>query len=228
MSALPRRVIEPLDVGLARGLDRDGFLLLRQAFPAVWVEPLRERFEAGYIPSNQWPVPRGREWRHALVDEDPFVQSVCHLPVMLSAAARIIGAPFFLAQAEGREPLAGGGAQPLHRDGAGVVSALVFLDPYGPDNGATRVAPGTHHGEPANGADAETQALIIEGEPGDILLFDAELLHGGTLNRSGAPRRSLLVSYFPETALQSHLSTRAARNVRMEIAEIFEPAALTP
>lgn len=227
----PPRVQAPrLKAEAAAALDRDGCMVLTGVIPADWIAPLRSAFEAGYRPPGEWPVPRGPEFRHAMVDADPFVQRVCRLPAVLAAAAHIIGQPFFLAQVEGREPRAGLGHQKLHRDGHGgphrVLSALAFLDPFGPENGATRVAPGTHNGEPADGRMAESRARFIKGNAGDILLIDTEVLHGGSRNISGAPRRSLLFTYFAEVSLADHLRTRSMRGVGMEVAEIFVPALL--
>src|SRR6201999_601323 len=54
----------------AHRLDEQGYLMLRGAIPAEWLVPLREAFEAGALPSAQWPVPRGLDWRHAMVDLD--------------------------------------------------------------------------------------------------------------------------------------------------------------
>ena len=136
----------------------------------------------------------------------------------------MLAAPFFLAQVEGREPLEGGGHQPLHRDGAGTkaVSALVFLDAFGPDNGATRVVPRRlDQGLVDQSEPDETLSVVRAGEAGDILVFDADLLHGATCNRSGARRRSLLLSFMPERNRARQDACRAVRNVRMDTSEVF-------
>jgi ectoine hydroxylase-related dioxygenase (phytanoyl-CoA dioxygenase family) len=137
----------------------------------------------------------------------------------------MVGGPFFLAKVEGREPMPGGGRQPLHRDGVGLdaVAALVFLDPYGPDNGATRVVPRPLDPGDSDDEPDEALSLILAGEAGDILVFDADLLHGATLNRSGARRRSLLVSFMPERNRVDEDACRAIRDVRMDTSEMFVP-----
>lgn len=211
-------------------LQHDGYTLLRRAIPAQWREPLRAEFDAGVKPNDQWPVPRGADWRHSLLDLSPTVQQTCRLPELLAAVGALIGETFFLAQVEGREPLPGGGQQGLHRDLSSerpgdTVLAIVFLDDYGPANGATRLVPASHRGgaAPANYDDA-TQAVQLSGQAGDLLVFDADLVHAGSLNVTGARRRSLLMSFFAAPLYPSHLMTAHLRSIRMAAAW-FEPAA---
>lgn len=216
-------------------LHRDGYVLLRRAIPAPWLDGLRAVFDANVVPSAQWPVPRGLDWRHALLDVDTQVQAVCRLPQVLAAVGELIGERFFLAQVEGREPLADGGQQVLHRDLSALrpgdtVNALVYFDDYGPDNGATRIVPGSHRPDPAAPPfdfNDESRAVQLCGSAGDILVFDADLVHAGSLNRRGGRRRSLLASYFAEPLYASHLETLGLRNIRMDTSERFDPADLS-
>ena len=212
-------------------LHRDGYALLRQAIPADRLEALRIAFEDGVLPSERWPTPRGPDWRHSLLDLDPAVQATCRLPALLAAVGALIGERFFLAQVEGREPLPGGGHQGLHRDFSAerpgdTVNALVFLDDYGPGNGATRLVPGSHRPDtdaaPPDPAD-ESRALQLEGRAGDILVFDADLLHAARRNIDGARRRSLLAGYRAEPLHALHLKSAHLRGVRMDTSERFEP-----
>jgi ectoine hydroxylase-related dioxygenase (phytanoyl-CoA dioxygenase family) len=212
-------------------LHRDGYTLLRGAIPAEWLEPLQRTFDAGVIPPEQWPVPRGPGWRHSLLDLDPTIQAVCRLPSLLKVAGELIGERFFLAQVEGREPLQGSGHQGLHRDLSATrpgdtVNVLAFFDNYGPENGATRVVPGTHRftaNDPPVDLNDESHAIQLSGNAGDILVFDADLLHAASTNHSGARRRSILIGYFAEPRYEAHLATAALRNVRMDTSERFEP-----
>jgi len=213
-------------------LHDNGYVLLRRAIPSKWLMDLRAIFDAGVRSSEQWPTPRGWDWRHSLVDCDQQIQAVCRLPSLLSAVGALIGERFFLAQVEGREPLASGGHQQLHRDlstqrPGDTAIALAFFDDYGPENGATRIVPGSHRAPPGappfDFAD-ESRSVQLSGCAGDILVFDAELVHAASLNVNGARRRSILMGYFAECLYASHLETASLRNVRMDTGERFDPA----
>lgn len=213
-------------------LHRDGYVLLREAIPPEWLDDLRATFDKGVKPSDRWPVPRGADWRHSLLDLDPMVQALCRLPEMLAVVGALIGERFFLSQVEGREPLPGGGHQRLHRDLSAqrpgdTVNALAYFDDYGPENGATRIVPGSHRpaqGEPPFDFNDESRSVQLSGSAGDILVFDADLVHAGSLNPTGARRRSILIGYFAEPRYASHLETANLRSIRMDTTERFDPS----
>lgn len=213
-------------------LHRDGYALLRQAIPGGWLADLRSAFDNHVKPSDQWPVPRGPGWRHSMLDCDPAIQAVCRLPQVLAVVGALIGERFFLTQVEGREPVAGGGHQRLHRDLSAqrpgdTVGVMAFFDDYGPENGATRIVPGSHRPDaaapPFDFAD-ESGSVQLSGKAGDILVFDVDLVHAGSLNIGGARRRSILIGYASEHLYATYQQTAQLRNVRMDTSERFEPA----
>jgi len=213
-------------------LHSKGYTLLFGAVPTMWLAALRIAFDTDIKPSNEWPVPRGIDWRHSQLDTDPTVQAVCRLPPLLAVVGELIGERFFLSQVEGREPLINGGHQQLHRDLSAqrpgdTVNALVYLDDYGPENGATRIVPGSHrpaqNEHPFDFTD-ESRSVQLTGNAGDILIFDADLIHAGSLNSSGARRRALLITFFSDSLYATHLETVGLRNIQMDTSERFEPA----
>jgi len=66
--------------------------------------------------------------------------------------------------------------------------------------------------------------MQLSGSAGDILVFDADLVHASSLNSTGARRRSLLICYFAEVLYASHLETARLRNIRMDTSNRFDPA----
>jgi ectoine hydroxylase-related dioxygenase (phytanoyl-CoA dioxygenase family) len=213
-------------------LHTDGYILLRGAIPTEWLDDLRAVFDASVKPPDQWPVPRGPNWRYALLDLDRQVQAICRLPQMLAVVGELIGERFFLAQVEGREPMLGGGHQKLHRDLSAqhrgdTVIAIAYVDDFGPGNGATRIVPASHRPTPGDlpvNFDDESSSVQLSGRAGDVLVFDADLVHAGSLNSSGARRRSLLITYFAEPLYVQHLETASLRSVRMDTTDRFDPS----
>jgi len=97
-----------------------------------------------------------------------------------------------------------------------MVNTMVLLDDMTEDNGPTRVVPGSHRWAPINVPDInmnevsecvfspEEAAMVpedplaphplevhITGKAGSVAVINGRIWHGGTTNRSGAPRRVL-------------------------------------
>jgi ectoine hydroxylase-related dioxygenase (phytanoyl-CoA dioxygenase family) len=86
------------------------------------------------------------------------------------------------------------------------ITAAVAIDPCGPGNGCTEVFPGVHRRgylSPADGdyhacpesSIAESPAIPLELEPGDVALFGCLTPHRSGPNRSPGWRRLLYLSY---------------------------------
>jgi ectoine hydroxylase-related dioxygenase (phytanoyl-CoA dioxygenase family) len=90
-----------------------------------------------------------------------------------------------------------------HRDqmGYSAATAIWMLDPFTAENGATAFVPGSHlFGKSPKQVLADLNAshpdeIIVEGEAGDVLVFNGHCWHAGRPNLTDRHRRALLVHY---------------------------------
>jgi ectoine hydroxylase-related dioxygenase (phytanoyl-CoA dioxygenase family) len=224
-----------LDPAQLERLDRDGFLPIARALDGATLAALRDRVDAlvaeeGERAGIEVHQEAGAARLANLVDKDPLFDAVWNHPLALCAVAHVLGEQIKLSSLNFRNALPGEGHQSLHTDwphavapGADqVCNSLWLLDDFSEENGATRVVPGSHR---AGALPAEALADPAAPHPDEVLLvapagtcvvFNSHLWHGGTRNRSGAPRRALH-GYFTrrdnpqQTVQREHLrpSTRA-------------------
>ena len=90
-----------------------------------------------------------------------------------------------------------------HRDekGYSAATAIWILDPFTVENGATAFVPGSHLlGKSPKQVLADLNAshpdeIIVEGQAGDVLVFNGHCWHAGRPNLTDGHRRALLVHY---------------------------------
>lgn len=197
-------------------LDTDGFIVLRGVYGPEQCAGLIEAFERRYVPSHLSQPPRRHDSRHALLNDEPEVCRACLAPPVLAGAHHLLQRRFYLFDVQGRDPLPGGGGQPMHRDWtetgpAPTVIALAFLEPFGPGNGATRVLPGSHMSGDMAEVGAEEACpgeVIIEGAAGDVLVMSGDLVHAGTRNASSGTRRNLQIDFHAHETYRTFVETR--------------------
>jgi len=77
-----------------------------------------------------------------------------------------------------------------------MVNMLVMLDDFTVENGATRVLPGSHRLPERPPEDyLQSRSIHLTGRAGTVVLFDSNLWHSASPNRSGEPRRALTMNY---------------------------------
>jgi ectoine hydroxylase-related dioxygenase (phytanoyl-CoA dioxygenase family) len=99
--------------------------------------------------------------------------------------------------------------QALHADWKGAVApgdyfvcnSIWLLDDFTPDNGSTRVVPGSQRWGKvpqevmADPKDAHPDEVLLLAPAGTVVIFNSHTWHGGTLNRTPRRRRAMH-SYF--------------------------------
>ena len=181
-------------------LDRDGYVVMTSALDPAWVEALLLAFQGAEERTGTQHVEIGPSTPHREAWE-----ALTEHPLILDAARHVLGRPFARPEVHGRNPLPGYGQQGLHTDWMVrsssepfvVLTAILMLDAFTADNGATRVVPGSHRIiAPIAKSYAQPLAhhpreVIVTGPSGSALIMNGHLWHSGTRNVSRGPRRAV-------------------------------------
>ena len=222
-------------------LDRDGFLPLPGVLGTAQINALRGRTRAlslqeGADAGNEVHQEAGTDRLSDLVNKDPLFDVCFTHPRVLAAVAHVLGGDLKLSSLNSRAALPGEGLQALHRDGGpppapgvyDVCNSIWLLDDFTPQNGPTRLVPGTHRsGEAPSDALADPSAphpdeVLLLAPAGTVAVFNSHVWHGGTRSGGGSPRRALH-SFFTRRGLPQQLDQR--KYLRPETAARLSEAA---
>lgn len=204
-----------MTTGEQRHLDEHGYVLLDWRMDDGLLRALRERIHAIYEAEGDRAGHEFRTEPHAhrlanLVDKGEVFGRAVSLPRLLEYVRHVLGPAIKLSSLNARsaDPLSDAG-QPLHVDmaaipderGYWVCNTIWMLDDFTPENGATRLIPGSHRWGTRPQEVLEDpmaphpQEVLLLGKAGSIAVMNAHMWHGGTANRSAAPRLAMHAFY---------------------------------
>jgi ectoine hydroxylase-related dioxygenase (phytanoyl-CoA dioxygenase family) len=224
-----------------QSLDRLGYVLLPGIIDAQWLDQLRQAYEElmakeGHLAGIEVHQEAGTRRLSDLVNKGEVFDRVYTHPKVLAGVYHVLGREFKLSSLNGRDALPGYGQQGFHADWQArhnakqfsVVNSIWLLDDFTPENGATRVVPGSHllEGSPkdylADPLATHPEEVLLVAPAGSVGIFNAHLWHGGTTNRSTATRRAVHCFY---TARENPQQLNQAEYLRKKTYDRISPAA---
>jgi ectoine hydroxylase-related dioxygenase (phytanoyl-CoA dioxygenase family) len=240
-AALADLGVGPLDPTIAATLDRDGFAVVPGVLDEAQMDPIRDRLaelskQEGDRAGLEVHQEVGTARLSDLVNKGAVFEVFYTHPLVLAGVAHVLEGDLKLSSLNSRAALPGQGHQGLHADwgpldlaeGFQVCNSIWLLDDFTPENGATRVVPGTHRSgqSPADVLEdpsaAHPDERLLLAPAGTVVIFNSHLWHGGTTNRTDRPRRAVH-SYFTRRHQPQQLDQRAY--VRRETRRRLTPAA---
>jgi hypothetical protein len=223
-----------------RQLDEDGFLILPDFMGADLLTGLRQRVEELFAAEGQRA---GAEFKQEegcrrlanLVDKGDVFRRVIVIPRLLACVRHVLGPQIKLSSLNVRSVNPHWDqCQPLHADmaalpderGYWVCNSVWMLDEVTADNGAIRMVPGSHRwGRLPQQALADPLAphpgeVLLTGRAGTVVVMNAHLWHGGTGNRTAAPRTALHAFYARRDRPQQQYQKRL---IRPEVQQSLSP-----
>jgi hypothetical protein len=221
-------------------LDEQGFVLLEGCMPRDLLEGLRDRIHALFDEEGAGAGGEFLQEEHAhrlanLVDKGAIFQRAIVFPELLAGVRHVLGADCKLSSLNARaaDPHSPAG-QPLHVDmgaipderGYWVCNTVWMLDDFTTENGATRMVPGSHRWKQrpqdvlADPLAPHPDEILLTGPAGSIAIMNAHLWHGGTANRTAAPRLAMHAFYCRRDKPQQQYQKRL---VRPEVQDSLSP-----
>ena len=228
-----------LDPATIEQLDRDGYVPLTGVMSDEQMSVMRTRL-AGLMAAEgdkaglEVHQEAGTDRLADLVNKDRVFEVCFTDPRVLACVAHVLG-DFKLSSLNFRAALPGQGHQALHAEGGPVglgpyevCNSIWLLDDFTPDNGATRVVPGSHRltvsvrDTMPDPAAAHPDEVKLTAPAGTVVVFNSHLWHGGTLNHTDGRRRAMH-SYFTRRANGQQLDQK--KYIRPETLARLSPAA---
>ena len=204
--------MDVLTASESQRLDTDGFLPLEGLVEPRRVRAMRARLEELHAVTEQ---SGGRlQVGKNLIEEEVFDAAWRH-PRILAAVAQVLGDGYRLLAVGSLSPRPGHGQQALHVDWGGPVPPGVWyachvicaLVDFTPENGATRVIPGSHRNprlvkgngrgdmgftDPSKPHPLQRQLV---GPAGTVFVLNIHCAHSAMQNRSDEPRLALFAHF---------------------------------
>ena len=219
-----------LGVGPTTDLDRAwrdlaeyGLCLLTGAIDRSHLDRLRRRLYEiadadtaagrGYVYDDD--LTNQRVW--CLLGHDELFATVAKNPLALDFVRRLLGPRVLLSSLTANITGPGGGGMALHTDQGYlphpwptsplVANAIWMIDDFSADNGATMVAPGSHHlgcgPQHLEPGTAPPTLVPLEAPAGTVCIMDGRIWHRTGVNNTIADRRAGLFAYYTKPHIRS-------------------------
>src|ERR1700752_2801553 len=198
-------------------LDEQGYLIFKGLISPEQIEVLLIRLEELWAAEGEkageenYMEPGVRRLANLANKGDLFREVYAH-PQVLEVVQAVMGPQMRASMVNARDVLPHTGVRmPFHMDsdkgrhrdekGFSAATAIWMLDPFRVENGETAFVPGSHLiGKSPKQVLSDLNAshpdeIIVEGQAGDVLVFNGHCWHAGRPNLTEGHRRALLVHY---------------------------------
>ena len=198
-------------------LDEQGYLLFKGLLSPDQIEALRTKVEElwgteGEKAGEENYIEPGVRRLANLANKGDIFREIYSHPQVLEVIEAVMGSEIRASMVNARDvPPHTGARMPFHMDsdkgrhrdekGFSAATAIWMLDPFTVENGATAFVPGSHLiGKSPKQVLTDLNAshpdeIVLEGEAGDVLVFNGHCWHAGRPNLTDGHRRALLVHY---------------------------------